>query len=180
MEFWSVCPSRLLFWGEGYTFLFLCWLMECGCYCFSPLTRRATLLLASFSRCKDTARMLYHTNTNIAFTYKFVTFVTFLRIHTYKKRFICPPIRQIIFVYPHDSLQTLKSDCASHFDLALMEINIKTKCEAQSLLLKVFISCNYPSPSSRIWRTCQRPRHTSKMCWADDHCCRAIRRKVVH
>ena len=89
MEFWSVCPSRLLFWGEGYTFLFLCWLMECGCYCFSPQTRSATLLLASFSRCKDTARMLYHTNTNVAFTYKFVTFVTFLRIHTYKKRFVC-------------------------------------------------------------------------------------------
>lgn len=87
MEFWSVCPSRLLFWGEGYTFLFLCWLMECGCYCFSPLTRRATLLLASFSRCKDTARILYHTNTNVAFTYNFVTFVTFLRIYTYKKRF---------------------------------------------------------------------------------------------
>ena len=32
--------------------------------------------------------MLYHTNTNVAFTYKFVTFVTFLRIHTYKKRFV--------------------------------------------------------------------------------------------
>ena len=45
-----------------------------------------------------------------------------------------PQLGRYIFVYPHYSLQTPKSDCASHFDLALMEINVKTKCEAQSLL----------------------------------------------